>query len=256
VEVVRSVCASFERSLADADAGGEGGGFRRSFMPECLVYPGENQLGAEGGPRTNVKPDTSDGQFIILAWLKKIGVHVSDEWLPKCETAVDVGKKSMETKAHDSFLNGVMLSELAAAVEKLNNATEARANLRMVDDQRLKIKRFMLQGTTLQPKCYAQVENVNIRLIYLSVVATSPTLQWYCQVLHNVQLALDVFRRMRREVNGRYLFSAEEIARGDEAVSKDLPKVAVVKRNGSVTLIIFCFLLCHTGIMGFIGRYF
>ena len=38
------------------------------------------------------------------------------------------------------------------------------------------------------------------------------------QVLHNVESALEVFRRMRREMNGRYLFLADRIARGDERV--------------------------------------
>lgn len=38
------------------------------------------------------------------------------------------------------------------------------------------------------------------------------------QVLHNVELALDVFRRLPRDMNGRHLFSTNKIAKGDDVV--------------------------------------
>lgn len=149
VEVLGSVRASLDKSLVESD-----GDVRRSVVRESMVINRDESKG-------NIVPSSWEGQRDIMQWMRKIGVKISDDWAPKCETGLHLGKKSHEAipaKPNDDFLNGVMLCELAAAVEKLNNAAQARGSLRCVEDHE-KVRRFVLQGTAMQPKCHAQVSS-------------------------------------------------------------------------------------------------
>jgi hypothetical protein len=217
VQVLASVRASLDKSLHELapeeltrrPAAGPGEAVR-----ESMVLEKDEQRGKE-----NVRPDTRQGQRRILGWLQKLGLNVDDEWLPKCESSVDLprmhdGVLPTGALVRDDFFNGVLLCELAAAVEKMTNATAARSKLRFIDDGQK--KRFVPQGTTTHPKCYAQVGWLS------DGPADHRPEPWLLQVLKNVEIALEVFRRIPREIDGRHLFSSARIARGDEGVSHSI----------------------------------
>jgi hypothetical protein len=174
VRVVESVRASFDRVLTESrrrreeggqeeeEEGREGVQQRHGHLLEegvvcrlasrCSV-PGEGQEDGGGHVRT----DTTEGRRKVIAWLRGLGVRVGSKgWLPRCETGLDQSRRSLEGRASgarwaDELCNGVMLCELAAVLEARSDAAKARADLRFMDG------RFLLKGTEVKPRCYAQV---------------------------------------------------------------------------------------------------